>query len=125
MERLTCRLREDCITVEGAATYYNPRSRGALSRAITKLAAYEDTGLTPDKLGEFFMLGQTVWLIRGVPRNRRVLDGKVIQVAITADGRKIDVRVGYAVYTGQSEDLVFLTREAAEEAMAKLEECEE
>lgn len=125
MERLTCRLRDDCITVAGAATYYNPKSRGAVSQAITKLAAYEDTGLTPDKVAEIIVPGQTVWLIRGVPKNRRVLDGEVIQVAITADGKKIDVRVGYAVYKGLSEDLVHLTKEAAEAAMAKMEEYEE
>lgn len=50
MDRLTCRLRKDCITIKGAATFYNPKSKGALAQAIVKLACYEDTGMTPAEI---------------------------------------------------------------------------
>ena len=90
---------------------------------VARLAAYEDTGLTPDIVDVAAWPGRTVWILQ---RNNEwnVLEG--IVTLVTFDGHiwpKIEVMVGGChMYGGLLPDMVFLTRDEAESAAAKINE---
>ncbi len=52
MDRLTERLSDGCIRIKGCKTVYSgtERKRSHMTSAVVRLAAYEDTGLTPQEI---------------------------------------------------------------------------
>lgn len=49
MERLTERYTPELVYLIGNGQTYNTRSRSKMAKALDRLAAYEDTGLTPEE----------------------------------------------------------------------------
>lgn len=121
MDRLTTRDKA------GVAVMRSDLLPGGGNNLVARLAAYEDTGLTPEIAAIAGWVGLPVWLISAVPPfgNPGVVEGRVTKVVFC--GRitpQVEVMVGLEIYDDLEPENVFLTREDAEVALAQLQEQE-
>ena len=99
--------------------------RGQETTIISRLAAYEDSGIDPEMVAVIGWVGKPAWIFRmRIPGGEiELAEGRVTQVYF--GGRitpKVEVMVGLTPYSDLEPDNVFLTQDEAEAALAELRE---
>lgn len=121
MERLTERNKH------GVAVVRQDLPRTPENNLVTRLAAYEDSGIDPDMVAVIGWIGKPAWILcMRIPGGKLdVTGGKVTQVVF--GGRitpKVEVMIGTSIYPDLEPENVFLTREDADVALAEIAERE-
>lgn len=99
--------------------------RGQETTIVSRLAAYEDSGIDPEMVAVIGWIGKPAWIILSTAQSRKlfVAGGKVTQVFF--GGRitpKVEVMVGLTPYSDLEPENVFLSMDEAEAALAEMEE---